>query len=193
MTDSNHSFFLRNKNLWIYFIKFAGVFCILYFGTLAVIGFSAPGGVYSPFVAKYFDYVSGIKISLIGAAGFILSVFGIQTHTEPGFLIRINGGRGVIIAMNCVGYGVYSFWIAFVAANSGKFWKKFRWIVSGVLALWLINVIRITLFLVAINKGWPMPLGINHHTWFNIVAYLMIFILIWLYDKSFRWKRKVQG
>lgn len=86
--------------------------------------------------------------------------------------------------MDCVGYGVYSFWIAFVAANSGKPLKKALWIVSGVVALWLINVIRITLFLVAINKGWPMPLGINHHTWFNIVAYLLIFLLMWLYDRS---------
>lgn len=193
MTPSNHSFFLRDKNLWIYFLKFAGVFCILYFGTLAVIGISAPGGIYSPFVARYFDYVSWIKISLIRATGFILSLFGIHTHTEPGFLIRINDGRGVIIAMDCVGYGVYSFWSAFVAANKGKILKKILWIVFGVLALWLINVIRITLFLVAINKGWPMPLGIGHHTWFSIVAYLMIFILIWLFDKSSRWKRKVQG
>ena len=98
-----------------------------------------------------------------------------------------------IIAMDCVGYGVYSFWIAFVAANRGKFWKKTLWILLGVIVLWFINVIRITLFLVAINKGWPMPLGIDHHTWFNIVAYLMIFILIWLYDKSFTHRVSKKG
>lgn len=102
---------------------------------------------------------------------------------EPGFLIRFNGGRGVYIAMSCVGYGVYSFWIAFVVANTGRFLKKAAWIFFGVLALWLINVIRITLFLTAINKGWPMPLGIDHHTWFNIFAYLLIFGMIGLYDK----------
>jgi exosortase/archaeosortase family protein len=123
---------------------------------------------------------------LIKATGFILSLFNIQTHTEPGFLIRISGGRGVIIAMDCVGYGVYSFWIAFVAANTGTVLKKMGWIISGLLILWFINVIRITLFLVAINKGWPMPLGIDHHTWFTIAAYGMIFILIWLYDKTSR-------
>ena len=167
-------------------MKFLGIFCICYFGTLAVIGVAAPGGYYIPFVEKYLDYVNWIKVSLLSATGLILSLFKIQTHTEPGFLIRINGGRGVIIAMDCVGYGVYSFWIAFVAANRGGFWKKTRWIVSGVLALWLINVIRITLFLVAINKGWPMPLGIDHHTWFTMIAYTMIFILIWLYDKPSR-------
>ena len=115
----------------------------------------------------------------------LFSRYSIYQHiAEPGFLIRINGGRGVIIAMDCVGYGVYSFWIAFVAANSGTLWKKIAWIISGLFILWFINVIRITLFLVAINKGWPMPLGIDHHTWFNIAAYGMIFILIWLYDRT---------
>jgi exosortase/archaeosortase family protein len=145
---------------------------------------AAPGGYYSPFIGKYFDYVSWIKLSLMHTTGFILSLFNIHTHTEPEYLIRINGGRGVYIAMDCVGYGVYSFWIAFVAANSGSFARKIKWIFFGVLALWFINDIRITLFLVAINKNWPMPLGLNHHTWFNIFAYLLIFIMIWWYDKT---------
>lgn len=168
----------------IYLLKFAGVFCLCYFGTLAIIGLASPAGNYSPIVEKYFDYVSWIKISLINATACILSLFKTPTHIEPGFLIRITGGRGVIIAMNCVGYGVYSFWIAFVVANTGSFWKKIAWILKGLLILWFINVIRITLFLIAINRGWPTPLGIDHHTWFNIAAYLAIFILIWRYDRS---------
>lgn len=174
---------MKNKYV-LYLLKFLGIFCLLYFGTLAVIGLAAPGGYYSPFIAKYLDYVSWIKMSLIHATGFILSLFHIPTKIEPDFLIRIEGGRGVIIAMDCVGYGVYSFWIAFVIANKGTLIKKTTWIVCGVLALWLINVIRITLFLTAINKGWPMPLGINHHTWFNIFAYGLIFLMIWRYDRG---------
>ncbi len=174
------------KNSAIYILKFLGVFCLLYFGTLAIIGLAAPGGMHSPFVEKYLDYVSWIKLSLMRAPALILSLFGIGTHEEPGFLLRFNGGRGVIIAYSCVGYGVYSFWIAFVVANKGKLWKKVKWVVVGVFALWFINVIRITLFITAINKGWPMPLGIDHHTWFNIFAYALIVIMIVLYDRSFK-------
>lgn len=181
----------KNKQLWIYLAKFLGIFCLCYFGTLAVIGLAAPGNHYSPFVAKYLDYVSWIKVSLLKGTQFTLSLFGIQSHSEPGFLQRINNGRGVIIAMDCVGYGVYSFWIAFVAANKGKAGKKLAWIVAGVLGLWLINVIRISLFLVAINRNWAMPLGIDHHTWFNISAYILIFMMIWLYDRSFKENKKV--
>lgn len=71
-------------------------------------------------------------------------------------------------------------------ANRGAVSKKLAWIIMGLLALWLINDIRITLFLLAINRGWPMPLGIGHHTWFAIFAYLLIFILIALYDRSLK-------
>ena len=167
-----------------YLLKFAGIFCLCYFGTRAVIGLAATGGHYSPFVAKYLDYVSWIKRSLINTTAGILYLFDIKTHTEPGFLLRINGGRAIEVSMSCVGYGVYSFWIAFVAANTGSFWKKSRWVTGGLLVLWSINVTRITLFLLAINRGWPMPFGIDHHTWFNIAAYLAIFIFIYLYDRS---------
>jgi exosortase/archaeosortase family protein len=76
--------------------------------------------------------------------------------------------------------------VAFVVANKGRWVKKLIWVVGGLLALWFINTVRITLVLVAINKGWPMPLGIDHHTWFNICAYLLIFLMIWLYDRSFK-------
>lgn len=178
---------MNTKLPLVYILKFLGIFCLLYFGTLAVIGFSAPGGnMHFPFVEKYLDYVSWIKLSLIRVPAFILSLFGIATQEETGYLLRISGGRGVIVAYSCVGYGVYSFWIAFVVANKGSVRKKLQWALLGVLTLWLINVVRITLFLVAINKGWPMPLGIDHHTWFNIVAYLFIFLMMIAYDRSFR-------
>ena len=189
----NKSSFLSDKNLWIYLIKFGVIFCLCYYGTLAIIGLAAPGGYYIPFIEKYLDYVSWIKISLMKTTGFILSLFHIPTEIVPGYIIRFTGGRGVFIAMGCVGYGVYSFWIAFVAANKGKLLKKTVWIVFGVLGLWFINVIRITLFLTAINKGWPMPFGIDHHTWFNIFAYLLIFIMIWFYDRSMKVREDENG
>lgn len=181
----------NDKKFWLYLAKFTGVFCICYFGTLAVIGIAAPGGLHSSFVEKHLDYVSWIKLSLMHATGFILSWFHIPTQTEPGHIIRFVGGNGVHIAMDCVGYGVYSFWIAFVVANKGKLLKKSIWIVGGLIGLWFINVLRITLYLTSLNRDWAMPLGLDHHTWFNICAYLLIFFLIFLYDRSFSKKGSI--
>lgn len=173
----------------IYILRFLGIFCLLYFGTLGVIGASAPGGsMHIDFVARYLDYVSWIKLSLVKASAFILSLFGQTTIEHPGYILQYPRGRGVMVAYSCVGYGVYSFWIAFVVANRGSIKRKFLWATGGVLALWLINVVRMILVLHAINKGWPMPFGLDHHTWFNIVAYLLIFAMIVLYDRSFHRK-----
>lgn len=172
------------KGAVVFVITFLAVFLFLYYGTLAMIGLAAPGGYYSPFIEQYLDYVSWIKQSLLWGVGTIFHLAGVNTQTEPGFLIRIVHQRGVYIAMDCVGYGVYSFWMAYVIANRLNWKQKLAWIIGGVFALWLINVFRIALFLRAINRHSEMPLGIDHHTWFTIIAYCAIFILMYFFNKS---------
>lgn len=178
--------FLTDKFFLRFIAKFLFTFGLLYLGTLAVIGLASPDGYYSPFVDKYLDYISGIKNLLLYSTKAILSIFGIATNMEPDYAIRIVNGRGVWIAMDCVGYGVYSFWIAYIVAGTITIKKKMGWILGGLLLLFIINDIRITLFLVAINKGWPMPLGINHHTWFTIFAYGAIFTMMYFFEKNVR-------
>jgi len=176
--------FLFDKKFLFFIGKLLGAYLLLYYGTIAIIGIAAPGGLYSPFVEQYLDYVSWIKRSLMAGTSWLVGLFGYDTITEPGFLVRVTGKRGVIIAMSCVGYGVYSFWIAYVVANTMALKKKLLWMVGGVLALWAINVIRISMFLIAINKNSTMPFGIDHHTWFNIVAYGFIFLMIYFFNRQ---------
>ena len=177
------NFLLDKKFLW-FVTSFLLLLGLLYYGTIAMIGLAAPGGYYSPFIHRYLDYVSWIKFSLLWGVGALLALFGVETEVAPGYLIRMIGKRGVIIAMDCVGYGVYSFWIAYVVTNTGSFLKKIAWVSGGVLLLWFINVVRISLFLFVINKNQAMPLGIDHHTWFNIFAYIFIFIMIYFFNKG---------
>lgn len=176
------NFLLDKKFLW-FVGKFLLLFVLFYYGTIAWIGIAAPGGLYSPFVEQWLDYVSWIKQSLMAGTGWLVGLFGYETVKEPGFLIRIIGKRGVFIAMDCVGYGVYSFWVAYVLANPGVALRKAAWVLVGILCLWIINVIRISMFLVAINENRSMPLGIDHHDWFTIVAYFFIFGMIWAFEK----------
>jgi exosortase/archaeosortase family protein len=175
--------YLTDKKFLFFVGKFMFLFCLFYFGTSAVIGLAAPGDYYIPFVGKYLDYVSWIKYSLLWAVKHLAGFAGYETVTEPGFIISVVNQKGIIIAMNCVGYGVYSVWAAYVIANDGNWKNKMVWVIVGLLLLWLINTIRISLFLIAINKGWPMPLGLDHHTWFNVFAYAAIFALMFFFDK----------
>lgn len=176
-------------------IQFLLVFCIAYFGTLAVIGLAAPEGRYSAFVDHYADYVSWMRWALLGASKWMMSFFGADTYITPDFHLRYVNGRGVYLAYDCVGYGVMSFWIALVLAFPGKWIKKAGWLLSGLLILYVINVARISLFLYVTNKNSEMPLGIDHHTWFNIFAYLAIFIMLYYFYRSTddsQGKRKAQ-
>ena len=189
---------LRDTDFKKFVIKFLLSFTIMYFGSYAIIGISAPGGYYSEFVANYLDYVSAIKLTLMHGSKFLLSFFGIETKFAGSDHIKFINGRGVFISYDCVGFGVFSFWIAFVIANKISIRKKIFWLFGGIFLLWIINVTRISLFLVAINKKWNMPLGIDHHTWFNIASYIAIFIMIYFFDRSsnhnlFNNKKTIRG
>ncbi len=182
------------KGYIMFIIKFVGSFCVVYFASLAIIGLSVPGGrYYSLFVSNYFNYIKWLRLSLFWASKNLLSLFGVETLLKDEYILKIKNGREIRVVYSCLAYGVMSFWIAFVVANSGSWVRKFKWVLGGVFLIWCINVIRLSLLLVAINNRWPMPLGINHHTWFNIVAYGCIFILIYFFDKSAKSKSIMQN
>ena len=172
------------KPIFIYLAKFLGFFCVLFYSTEGVIGLSSHGNHYSPFVAEHLNFIIPFRIFLLSSSKTILSVFGYQTYLSGDQSLKMINGRGVQMVYSCLGYGVLSFWIAFIVANNGSWKKKAGWITGGVVALCTLNIIRISLLLVAINKNWPIPFGWDHHTWFNIVAYFFIFLLIYWYDRS---------
>ena len=175
-----------------YLLKFVCCFCILYYGTKAMAGITAPGGgFYWEFADKYLNYVAWLRTFLMSASTFVLELAGYDIYMKDIYTIRMQGGMGVHIVYSCLGYGVMSFWIAFVFANSGTFRQKLFWILLGLLVIFTVNVSRVCLMLVAVNKKWKTPLGFDNHTWFNIAAYTAIFIMMWLFDKSS--KRRNRG
>ena len=140
-----------NRQLMIFLIKFIGIFCVLYFGTLAIMGLSSPESYYSPFVAHYLDYISPLRSLLLHASQGLLSLFNFTTFFTDKYTLMSNHG-GIYMVYSCIGYGVMSFWTAFVLANSGSWKRKAIWIIGGLFALCSINILRISILLVAINK-----------------------------------------
>jgi exosortase/archaeosortase family protein len=175
---------IANKSLGIYLFKFAFVFCILYYGTKLMIGLSIPGGYYSGIIQKYFNIASWLRGSLMHASSMLVNFIGFDSKIEGDYIIRIKHGTGVRIVYGCLGYGVMSFWVAFVFANAVTIKKKIVWIFGGCLLIWIINVLRISILLIAVNKHWKNSSNIDHHTLFNIAAYILIFVLIYFFDRS---------
>src|SRR5260221_3731473 len=169
--------------LW-YLLKFIAAFCILYIGTLAIIGLSAPGGYYSDFVKNYLDYISLLRKSLLYGSKFVLRIIGLKATIINAYYIKVQHGWGVHLVYSCLGYGILSMWGAFIFANKGNFSKKIKWLMGGGIIIWVINVLRISLLLFFGNSQWRFFFNLNHHTVFNIVSYSLILIMIYFFNRS---------
>ncbi len=173
----------KNKILQ-YCIKFIAVYCFLYYGTQVVIGLSVPPGYYSKFVHDFLDYPSLLRKGLISTAKAVLDFFDYSTEIVSAYKIKMVNGRGVKIVYSCLGIGLFSFWTSFIIANDASLKRKLLFISAGIAMIFLINVARIVLLLIAANKNMEARFTTDHHTIFNIVAYSLIIIMILIYDKS---------
>lgn len=174
----------QNKTLTFYLLKFFASFCILYFGTLAFIGLASKGGYYLPFLDHYLNYISWLRYSLLYGVKILATVQGLELFNKNIYSIGIKNGSGLHIVYSCLGYGIMSFWAAFIIANTGKWKRKSKWMLTGFLLIWCINVLRLFLLLMSNNNKWKIPLNIDHHSLFNLTAYGCIFLLIFFFDRS---------
>lgn len=167
------------------------MFCVAYYGTVAVEGLASPGNYYSSFIDHHLDYPNWLRSSLLHGSKLLLSLFGFDTIIPDSFHLKILDGASVQLIYACLGVGVMSFWLAFVVANKGGWVKKIKWVIGGILCIWLINITRIGLVLVANNKGQRTLFGLDNHTFFNICSYVAIFVLIYFYDRNLKKINKV--
>lgn len=171
---------------------FLFTFLSCYYGFKIIAGLAVPGGLYISFIDDYFNIASWIRQGLMFSSQQFLSLFSINSYKESEFILRVNNSSAIKLVYGCLGIAVYSFWIAFIFASSTSLHKKIAWLITGLFLLWNINVLRISLVLLAQKNKWVFPFGIGHHTWFNIVAYLFIFILIFIFEKSIKQKVKIK-
>jgi exosortase/archaeosortase family protein len=168
------------KFLAIFFITFAS----FYYGFNIIYGAAIPGGYYSSFVHNYFNIASWIRQGLMFCTHQFLYLLNVDSFKESEYILRYSNGVGIKLIYGCLGIAVYCFWIAYTVASVTNFKKKIAWLLLGLFLLWNINVVRISLVFLALINKWSFPFGIDQHTWFNIVAYIFIFMLIFFFEKS---------
>jgi exosortase/archaeosortase family protein len=168
--------------------SFLFLFAFFYYAFQFVAGLAVPGGYYSAFVEQYFNIASWLRSSLIISTKNFVALFGYNAIRIDDYVLRIVNGRGIRIVFQCLGVAVLCFWLAYVIANNATIKKKMGWLFGGVFLIWAINVVRISLVLITGNNGMNFPFGIDHHTWFNIVAYAAIFLMMFFFEKSIKSK-----
>ncbi len=176
--------FLKKYPEVVFIVKLTFLFSVFYFGTDFWIGITAKGNYYSSFCDEYLNYVRWIRISILKAAGVICSVFGYHTRIENTISLRIINGIKINMVYSCIGIGVLSSWASFVIAYPSKLKRKIYWLFGGLLLIWMVNVIRIAALLILFNKTRDINTFPNHHTAFNIIAYIIVLLLIYFYTKD---------
>ncbi len=116
-------------------------------------------------VIPYQDYPLRSHIGIIGPSGPLQS-------------------KGVTIGAPCDGAVLFALFVAFVVAFPGPFKHKLWFIPAGLVAIHLLNVLRVMglAIIVLINEDW---LAFNHDYTFTLIVYAFVFFLWWLWTKKF--------
>ncbi len=182
---------LYQKSPYLFFIKFLGCFFILYASFPFYWGITGKGGkMYSAFLDNHFNIIKGLTGFLTGAARSVLEALHYTVNQSNYHTLRIGHSAGVSVNPACLGWGVMSFWIAFVFANNGGWKHKLKWMICGTVFICILNIIRIALIALASHLHWKTITSLDHHQAFNVFSYGCIFILMYLYTRV---QKKYEG
>jgi exosortase/archaeosortase family protein len=166
-----------------FIVKFIGIFLLINFTVKFLYGASIKGGYYNAFIEQNLNIVRGIRSALMLSVTWLLNIVNIQTIQVDEFTLRSTQGKGIRLVYECLAIAVHSVWLAYTISYPTAIKQKLKWAFGGFFLIWLLNTIRIALVLYANNNNLSFPFGIDHHTWFNIVAYALLIFLIFAFQK----------
>ena len=160
-------------------IYFLIIFFILYYGFIIYVGLSTPGGkIYSSFLYSYLDIPDWMSMFVAKASTLLLKIMGYDAYQKNAVNVSIHRSRGVTIAWGCIGMAVMFLWFAFIIAHKAKLIYKLKWIIAGILLIFLFNIIRITLIVLSYKYNWTYFQSFNAHATFNFITYVIIILLM---------------
>jgi len=162
-------------------VWFIVLFLVFYYFNIAFWGAVNPGGYYSPFLAKYLNYIAALRSVLLHSTEFVLKLMGFGVVTNDQELLL--AGHGIInVSYSCLGLGILSFLAAFILAYPKPLKAKFIFLIAGALVIELLNVLRFILLALSLNKtGYQ---HFDHHTIFNVCIYIIISISLFIWVRN---------
>lgn len=174
----------KDKAFYKYALKLLLIYAVLDYGTTFFIGISSPGGkYYFKWLDQYLNYVTWLRNTILFGSKGLMVLLGYEADIITAYVIKIRNGASVQLVYSCLGYGVLSFWTAFVVANNGEIRFKIKWILIGFVVIIFSNIVRICTLLIANQNKWFKPFSLDHHTTYNIISYILIIILMFTFLK----------
>ncbi len=163
-------------NAFVRFILFAGVLYFIFFL------------IYQFVVKRYTFYDQAFIGHIINSADVILNGLGYTTfkvlQDRDMQVIGIDGSNGVWVGSNCNAITLFGLFSVFIIAYPGSQKHKWWFILLGMLAIHLLNILRVVA-LALIAKYSPAALDFNHTYTFTFMVYGFIFGLWMLWVNRF--------
>ena len=167
-------------------LYFLLTFLILYYGFYFYIGLSTPGGkVFIPFLYNYLNIPYWLSIVVVKLSVLLLKITGYSVYQKSAANITIKGSRGANISWGCLGAGVMILWLAFVSAHRAAFKFKLKWILGGIIFIYIFNAMRIIAILLSYYYHWYYFQSFNAHSTFNNITYVIIIILMIIFVRNY--------
>ena len=166
----------KNYESIVFLVKLIILSSIFYYFNLFYIAITNDAGsIYSHTLENYFNYIKWLREALIYFSSLIINLFGYDTINLPYHIKIVNGVR-VGVGYSCLGYGLFSVWSALIVSYPFRKINRWKYILLGFISIFILNILRISLVGVAYTKYGN--LNIDHHLIFNIITYLLIFLMI---------------
>ncbi|MEO8795271.1 MAG: exosortase/archaeosortase family protein [Daejeonella sp.] len=173
-----------NNPAYRFVILFTGLFLLLYYFNIFYMGICAPGNYYSEFLDQNLNYIRGLRVLLISISAAILRAFGYTIYTSE-FTLHAYGVGGINVVYSCLGFGVMSFFAAFVLAWPGKTIKnRILFLIFGLIGIQILNLLRFILITLFWRNN-KLSFNLDHHLLFNVTLYaiLLASLYFWTNEK----------
>ena len=171
------------KSIFLFGSKFLMLFLVFYGSNILFISLTSPGGMYIPWLAENVNYIKAWRTFDLESTAAILHTLGYLT-TSDDFTLAVAGRAGFKLVYSCLGYGLMSFFAAFVLAWPETRLQKVTMLLSGLATIQALNLVRF----LCISLYWKPTFKsywLDHHTIFNIILYACVLVaLCWWTSKA---------
>lgn len=110
--------------------------------------------------------VASVSAALLSGVGFEATVYG-RTVVLPEVV-------GIQIVNGCNGLSTIGLFIGFVVAYPGRAWRRVLFIPTGILVIYVTNVLRVSTMLL-VQKYWPVAFDPLHGFGLTTIFYVVVF------------------
>ncbi len=149
--------------------------------------------IYQFVIRRYTYYDQKFIGQIIEAADSVLNSVGYTTfkilQDRDMQVIGIDGSNGVWVGSNCNAITLFALFAVFVLAYPGHQKNKWWYIPLGIIAIHLLNIIRVVGLALIANYS-PAHLDFNHTYTFTFLVYAFIFLLWMIWVNKFASKNQ---